>query len=130
MLLSIDELHRVLLIKFEGRLTDEVLLKGYRRAREWMAAHGPVSQLSDFSEVTSVEVASQTVRELAKASPLAPDSFLRIVVAPQSVVFGLTRMFEMLGDRTRDRVHIVRSASEANRLLGVDTLEFRAVLEG
>lgn len=95
-----------------------------------MAAHGPVSQLSDFSEVTSVEVASQTVRELAKASPLAPDSFLRIVVAPQSVVFGLTRMFEMLGDRTRDRVHIVRSASEANRLLGVDTLEFRAVLEG
>jgi hypothetical protein len=130
MLLSIDELHNVLLIRFDGRLTDEVLLKGYRIAREWMAVHGPASQLSDFSEVTSVDVASQTVWELAKASPLAPDSFLRIVIAPQSVVFGLTRMFEMLGDRTRDGVHIVATAADANRLLGVDMLEFRAVLEG
>lgn len=127
--LSIDELHHVLLIQFEGSLTDEVLLKGYRTAREWMALHGPASQLSDFSEVTTVGVTAQAVWELAEAKPLAPDNFLRIVVAPQSVIFGLTRMFEMIGDRTRDGVHIVGTAAEANRLLGVDLLMFHPVME-
>jgi hypothetical protein len=127
--LSFDELHQVLYVRFEGVITDDVFLSRYQQVREWVASNGPFSSISDFGGVTSFEVTSHGIDQLALHSPLVPDSFLRIVLAPQDEIFGMARMFGMIGSVTRNKVYVVRTSAEAYRLLGVESLDLRPVAE-
>ena len=127
MFLSVDDSNRVLLIRFDGVLTDEMLLARYEEARRWLSLHGGASQLSDFRDVTSFRVTPQGIRKLAERPPLAPDPFLRVVVSPGPLIFGMTRMFEILGGETRDRVHITKTIEEAHQVLGISNPNFAPV---
>ncbi len=127
--LSFDELHQVLYIRFEGVVTDDVFLSRYQQVREWMASNGPFSHISDFRDVTSFEVTPHGIDQLALRSPLVPDGFFRIVLAPQDEIFGMARMFGMLGSATRNKVYVVRTVAEAYHLLGVKSLDLHPVSE-
>jgi len=127
--LSFNQPHGVLLVRFHGVVTDEVLLERFEVVRAWLGSHGHCSSISDFSEASSFEVTSKAVTQLAASKPLVPDGFLRIVVAPQDEAFGMTRMFEALGSKTRNHVHVVRTHAEAFLLIGVESLEFQPLLE-
>jgi len=127
--LSSDELRRILYLRFEGIVTDEVLLSSFDRVRAWMHSNGPCSSITDFSGVESFQVTASAVNQLAAKRPLVPDGFLRIVVAPQDEIFGMTRMFEMLGSKTRDSVDVVRTVAEAYSLAGVQSLDLRPVVD-
>ncbi|HEX8924914.1 MAG TPA: hypothetical protein VF786_03940 [Terriglobales bacterium] len=125
--LAVDRAHKVIFIHFQETLTNEVFLRAYGKARNWIAAHGYASQITDFTDVTSFQVTSNAIRELAESAPLAPDEYLRVVVAPQQVAFGITRMFEIMGSGTRDRVHIVETVEQAYGLLGTDQSQFQPI---
>jgi hypothetical protein len=125
----LDKSRRILLIRFAGVVTDDVLLSGFQSAREWIAIHGDTSSITDFSETESFEVTAAAVRQLAEGPPLVPDGYMRIVVAPQDEAFGMARMFEMLGSESRDRVYVVRTRIEAAQIVGVEQLEFPPPLE-
>ncbi len=125
--LSWDDKARILYIHFEDILDDQVLLDRYHMVREWIAEHGPVSSISDFSDVASFEVTPAGVKALAGNPPLVPDDFRRMVVAPQDLAFGMTRMFEGMGSRTRSDVEVVRSLPEALHLLGLQRFEPRVL---
>lgn len=128
--LFFDERHQVLSARFGGTVTDDILLGSYRRVSSWMDTHGHCSAIADFNDATSFRVTANGIKQLASSSPLAPDSFKRIVVAPQDLVFGMGRMFEILGSNTRKKnVHVVRTAAEAYELLGINSPEFHPVLE-
>jgi hypothetical protein len=79
--------------------------------------------------VDSFAVTAQGVNRLAADTPLVPDQYRRIVVAPQDEIYGMTRMFEMLGSGTRDRVDVVRTMAEACRQVGVDGLTLRPLMD-
>lgn len=125
MVLSFDEANRVLRINFDGIVTDDVLLDHYDEARRWISVHGYAAQLTDFSSVTSFEVTSEGVRKLARKPPLAPDPFLRVVVAPQEIMYGMARMFEGVANETRSSIHVVRSREDALKVLGIATPNFQ-----
>jgi len=125
--LSIDESKRILLIRFEGVITDKVLLDGYRRMRLWYAANGFCGNISDFSGVSSFEVTGAAVRGLASNTPLVPGNFVRIINAPQDEVYGMSRMFEMMGSERGNRVDIVRNIEDAYGLAGIEGTEFRTI---
>jgi hypothetical protein len=127
--LSLDEESRVLYIRFEGIATDDVLLYRYQQVREWVAVHGYFSSISDFSEVTSFEVTSTGVKQLEAHSPLVSDEFLRVVVAPQDIAFGMARMFGILGSNTRRSVEVVHTLAEAYRLFGVELLDLSPIVD-
>jgi hypothetical protein len=127
--LSFDEAQRVLVVRFEGTLTDEVARLRYRQLATWFVVHGYCSNVTDFSGLTSFTVTTRTIRELAANAPLVPNGYLRIIVAPQDSVFGLGRMYEMLGSGTRDMVHVVRTIAQAYELLGVEHLGLQPVVE-
>jgi hypothetical protein len=126
--LSLDESDRIVLVRFEGILTDKVLLERYEQARAWFHIHGDRSAISFFGDVVAFEVTVQGVSQLAASPPLVPNGYLRIVVAPQNEIFGMTRMFGVLGNETRDRVHVVRTMAEACQLVGVESIVFHPVL--
>ena len=129
--LSVDETHRVLYTRFEGVLTDEVLVSRYRQAQEWNAVHRYQSCISDFCEIASLKVTTQVVRQIAELPPVVPNEIRHtvVVVAPEDGVYGLARMFEVLGSRTRNTLYVVRTMAEAYRLVGVESLALRPVIK-
>jgi hypothetical protein len=51
------------------------------------------------------------------------------MIAPQDVIFGCARMYEISGSNERDKVHVVRSVAEAYKLLGVQSLDLKPSAE-
>jgi hypothetical protein len=124
--LSFDGLHQILYIRIDGTITDAEALLHYQRVSEWFVAHGHCTSICNFSDVTSFEVSVSKVRQLAADDPPVPEGNLRIIVAPQDLIFGYARMYEISGSNTRDSVHVVRTLAEAYRKLGVESLELSA----
>lgn len=88
----------------------------------WRPIH-PVISIADFSPVMSADISSDAVRQLAAAPPL-PTAAVRILVSPKDSVYGMARMFQILGEQTRPNFHIVRTMDEAYSLLQVKAPEF------
>ena len=128
--LSVDETQKLLYIRFEGEVTDEVFLSRYRQVLEWNAAEKYELSVTDLTGIVSSSVSSQAVRAAAERVPVIPGERRRtIVVAPNDMDFGLSRMFEMLRSAGREQFHVVRSMAEAYKLLGVESLELKTVME-
>ena len=129
--LSVDEPNRVLFFRFEGVMTDELLLSRYQQALEWNAVHSYESGITDCTGVDFTKVSARTINRIAENPPLIPKEIRRtiVVVAPEDVAFGFARMFEMLGSQTRDTTHVVRTLADAYELIGVESLDLQSVIE-
>lgn len=129
--LSVDETHRILLCQYQGVISDEVLLSRYQQAVEWNTLHRYPSVISDFTGVTFADVSSRAVRDAAKHPPVIPEDIRRfaVIVAPHDLAFGLARMFEVLGNRTRDTFYVARTMAEAYQVIGVESLHLKAIIE-
>ena len=49
------------------------------------------------------------------------------LVAPTDLLYGLCRMFVILGEETRPNEHVVRTIGEAYQLLKVDSPQFSRI---
>jgi hypothetical protein len=114
-----DHRIRLLRITFRGDLDDKNLTEATQKLREVGRQINPGKVLSDFSGVTSLNIASQTVNSLAHLRPVFDTTVPQIIFAPQDHVFGMARMFQALSSDQRPSMHVVRSLAEAYRLLGV-----------
>jgi hypothetical protein len=104
----------------EGRVTDDDLRKYYRDAEEYVKRTDPSAGITDLSRVTSFEVSSDTIGELANRQPAMPDPTRpRVIIAAATHVFGMARMFGLRGERTRPKHHVVQTQREALEFLGV-----------
>lgn len=125
-----DPIHRIARFRLEGHFSDENHREYYGAAARFPALTNPAGGLLDASGVTSFDVSPKTVDELASLPPTIADPRLpRVVIAPSPKVFGMMRMFEMLGERTRPNLHIVHTEREALAILGVVNPRFEPVPE-
>ena len=123
-----DSKYKILRCRFDGGVTDEDLKDFYRLAAEFVERTDPRGAIIDFSAVTSFEVSPETIRELAKTTPVMQDpDRLRCIIAPSAQVFGMARMFELEGESTRPNLHVVRTQEQALALLGVQEPQFEPV---
>jgi hypothetical protein len=125
--LHFDADHNVLRQSFQGRLTDTALVEGYYQAGKYVVRHPPSGTVTDFSDVTSIEVSSHTVRTLAATPPKLPVGCARVFVTPQNALYGVARMFQILVERNRPDLHIVRTLDEAYRFLGITSADFSPI---
>jgi len=120
-----EPVHKILLARFEGRLTDKSLGEFYREGLKHWAATDARAAISDY---TSAEwaVSAEFIRELASQEPAVtePNQRRRIVVAPSTVGFGLARMFQIVGERKRPLLQVVRTMEEAFEALGIESPHF------
>ncbi len=121
-----DPVNKVLLARVEGRLTDELLAETQQAIRTRSIATDACAGIFDFSLVAEVALSAAFVRELAKQEPAMPDATRRprIIVAPTAVAFGLSRMFQMLGESTRPLLEVVRTMDEALAALDIPSAHF------
>ncbi len=121
-----DPENKILLMRVEGRLTDESLAELYPMALGYWAATDASAGISDYSSVTEWAVSAEFIRELASQEPTGTDPTRRprIIVAPTAVGFGLSRMFEITGQHKRPLLKVVHTLEEAFAELGVQSPHF------
>jgi len=122
-----DATNKILRLSFLGDLTDRLLLDGYESARASWFRHGPFHFIVDYSTVSDCPVSSETIRAIASRHPVMTNDHLGITVAPQNVLYGLSRMFELLSTDTRHNIHVVHTMDEALKLIGVPSPTFSLI---
>jgi hypothetical protein len=123
-----DHTNRILRALFEGRVTDDELKEVYRFGQAHVAHFDPRAGITDFSAVTTVAFSAETIRELATSTPIRQDPSRPVLfVAPTPHLYGMSRMFEMLGAESRPNLHVVRTLEEAYAVLNVQEPQFEPV---
>lgn len=122
-----DAVNNILRYSWEGRLTDESLLKGDATGRKLLASRSPCRGIQDFSKVITIDASSETIRRIAMMPPAYGVGQAVVFVAPRDVVYGLSRMFVTHGEKSRPKEYVVRTMAEAYLFLGVDAPQFSPI---
>jgi hypothetical protein len=119
-----DPIHQILRTTFSGKVSDEDLLNHARMASLLVTSLDPRFAIIDLSAADPFEATADGMRALAKLPPAMPKvDRPRVVVAPSDHTFGMARIFEVEGEATRPKFHVVRSVKEAWAILGVEMAE-------
>jgi hypothetical protein len=121
-----DPGNKILLARFEGRLTDESVEESYRAIRRYSTATDARAGIWDYSSVTEFAMSSALIRQLADEEPAMPNATTRprIIVVPATAGFGLARMFQIMGEQKRPLLRVVHTLDEALAALGVQSQHF------
>ncbi|MFZ0300489.1 MAG: hypothetical protein WAM13_19230 [Candidatus Sulfotelmatobacter sp.] len=120
-----DRASKIMLIQFKGRVTNEVLEVSYRTAQRYATLMDASASIMDCSLVTEFDVSADLIRQLANQEPVLSDPTRpRFIIASKTLVFGLARMFQIMGEHSRPLLKVVRTMDEALVALGVKSLHF------
>jgi len=120
-----ERVNKILLIRVEGRVTDELLAGSYRAAQKYAALMDASVSIMDCSSVTEFDVSTERIRQLANQEPVLLDPKRpRFIIAPKTSVFGLARMFQTMGESTRPLLKVVHTLDEAFAALGIQSTHF------
>jgi hypothetical protein len=122
--LDFDPVHRVLRVTLTGVLTETNFLAARKDVAHFVQSEGPCHGLFDFRGISKFDISSDFVRRLAEQPPTFPVNAIRVVVASQPVIYGMIRMFQIIGAETREGLHVVKTMDEAYALLGCQSLDF------
>jgi hypothetical protein len=122
--MDFDPSHRVLRVSLVGVVTDGTMVNAERAVRKFISDEGATFSIYDYSAVTKLAVTANYVRSIANNPPAKPPVKLRIAVAPQTVIYGINRMYGLLIDGKRSDFEIVRTMEEAEALIGLGKLDF------
>ena len=115
-----DAANRILRLRYIGKISDELIKKAYKATPAAVLKTNPRGMIVDLSEVTQFDVSTQTIHELADYQPTVKDpSVPRIIVAPTPYLFGMSRMFQILGEHKRPMLQVMSSVDEAYAQLDV-----------
>jgi hypothetical protein len=121
-----DAAHGILRLRYIGQISDELIKKAYKATPAAVMKTNPRGMIIDLSEVTKFDVSPQTIHELAEYQPTVKDpSVPRIIVAPTPYLFGMSRMFQILGESKRPMLQVLSSADEAYAQLDIAKPEFK-----
>src|ERR1017187_3908543 len=78
-----DQVHRILLVRFEGRVTEELIAECYRATPKYSTTTGARACILDFSSATELALSSDFLHALA-LEPVLPAGLLRhcFIIAP------------------------------------------------
>jgi len=121
-----DPANGILCLRYIGQISDELIKKAYKATPAAVLKTNPRGMIIDLTEVTAFDVSTQTIHELAAYQPTVKDpSVPRIIVAPTPYLFGMSRMFQILGEHKRPMLRVVRSPDEAYARLDVVKPKFK-----
>jgi len=123
-----DLTNGILRCRLGGLVSDSLLQEFFDVGSQYARRTHPTSGVVDLSEVTSLEVSSETIRLIAKSAPVLDDPDLqRVVIAPTPHLFGMMRMFAVQGEEIRPNLHVVRTEKEAWAILVVQDPQFTPI---
>jgi hypothetical protein len=115
---TIDLTRSLVLSRGWGVVTDRELLAHVRTLTADPHFARDFRQLADLRDVTDVQVAASTIREMARLNPFGAGA-RRAVVVTKDVVFGMARMYQILSDESSDELQIFRKVDDALQWLWI-----------
>ncbi|HMC31134.1 MAG TPA: hypothetical protein VKL99_09885 [Candidatus Angelobacter sp.] len=128
-LFEFEPVHCVLRCTMSGHVTDKELLECHGIAARYVRQMNPATAILDLTPVGPIDVSPATVQGLARSDPAFPPSRLKFIVAPTDHLYGMSRMYQLIGERIRPRLQVVRSLAEVYAALGVKDLHFEPIPE-
>ncbi|MGA2102366.1 MAG: hypothetical protein ABSG34_14755 [Candidatus Sulfotelmatobacter sp.] len=124
-----DAVNKILLLRVDGRVTDELLVECYEAIRIRSIATDARAGIFDFTSATDFPVSTEFIRRLAKQEPAMPEATVRprVLVAPQIHAYGLVRMFQIMGEDSRPLLQVARTLDDAFAALGVRSPHFKPI---
>jgi hypothetical protein len=122
---ELAEAEGVLRVTLSGEITDYAVMELWSKGRGIVESFPSCKGIVDLSGLIHYNVSTSTITKLARSH--SPDLPPRVYVATKDVVYGSTRMFQVLSKNTRKNVHVVRTLDEAYKLLGVESPKFTSV---
>jgi hypothetical protein len=107
----LDESTRVLYVQASGDVNDAELEDLNRRVRQDPAFVAGCPVLYNFSGATTVSVSWEAVYALATSARALRNPVA--MIAPNPAVFGLVRMYQILGNVERDRIQVFTNEEDA-----------------
>lgn len=125
-----DPANGILRVCYAGDIGDELLRKCYKDTPQAVGRTNPRAIIIDLSEVTSFDVSPQIIYELAEYKPTVKDPAIpRIIVAPTPHMFGMARMFQIIGGHSRPMLQVVNSLKVAYAELDITKPQFELLTE-
>ena len=115
---SIDTARRIVVSRGWGVLTGPGLLEHSRSLAADARFDSSFMHLYDLRRVTDIQASSKDLATLAGVSPFGVDA-RRVSIAASDLAYGLSHMFEMLGERKGDTMHVTRDLDAALLWLGM-----------
>ena len=120
-----DPVNKILLVRPEGQLTNELTVEIYRAIRKYSIATDARAGIWDMSGVTDFAMSTECIRSLAGMEPAMPDDTRpRFIAVMRPSGYGLARMFQTIGGETRPLLEVVRTLDEALAALGIQSPQF------
>lgn len=121
-----DSLNKILLMRFDGRLTEESVASFYVAIRKHSIATDARAGIWDLSASTDVTLTPEFLRRMASMDPAMPDATKRprFIVVPSAVGLAIPRMFEIAGKEKNPLLRIVSTVDEALAALGIAVPHF------
>lgn len=122
-----DSEHKILRLVLEGDIKGGEYSGLTAELREQVRRMQPLAGITDGGSITNFDVTSQALRSAAlEGSPYPPET-PRYIVAPSDYLFGLARMYELIGNHSEGRLQVVRTMGEALVELGAANSKFERV---
>jgi hypothetical protein len=121
-----DSQNKILMLRFEGRLTDDSIPELYWLVRQHSITTDARAGIFDLSAVTEFEVSPEMIFSLAHREPAMPDATRRprFIVAPAMLGLGLSRLIELTTSQISPLLKIVPALDEALAALCVQPPHF------
>jgi hypothetical protein len=118
----IDPVRRLVIISADGILLGAELLAEQKQLASEPLFQRDFSQLFDLTQVTEAHVSADEVRAMAAATAFGPTA-RRALIVSEPLLYGLSRMFQLLLDDRGGTLRIFTDRNEAEEWLGLRPLD-------
>lgn len=124
---EVDIAQRLRKAIFKGEITEAVLFHSYQQLLSEPDYDSTLDDLVDLREVGRFDVSSEGIRQLVElfAQPESQSTNKLAIVAPESHVFGMARMYEILSSDTPEQIQVFRNLKDAECWLGIAPTDAR-----
>lgn len=115
--LTIDTEKRIVYSALHGSISEEEFRAQPQRIQNHPAFDPSFSEIIDLRGITDVQVAPETIRDLAARESIFNRESKHVVIAPSGLIMDFARIFQAHAEQTRPHVVIVKTPGEAYDLL-------------
>lgn len=121
---AFDDEHKLLLVVMEGDVDGAEIVQIDEEMRARISRLQPAAGISDLSLVQNFNVPAEVMRSAAlQAAPYPPET-PRFIVAPSDLIYGMSRMYELVANHPAGKLEVVRSREEALKRLNISNPKF------
>jgi hypothetical protein len=117
---AIDSSQRVIVSTYVGEVAEDEFRNAIKELPMQPGFDPAFSHIIDFSQLTVANVSTEFVKHVARSPSLFTQEARQVIVAPQTHIFGLARMAQILRGQQSTNIEVVQSLKKAYEILGIE----------